>query len=351
MIADAKRVLGPVTSIASPLKLPEFRVGTLDSLMSLADELVKVDALAESTVKRIAKGMYEINMFDEVGLVEYISNFEWKETRFPIRMSTVKLTDTVAALQKEMFMIDEELKTKTQQFTEARNAHAAMTRKENGNLLVKSLVGLVKPGDLTFTENLCTLLVAVSVYASKDWAASYERLTQFVVPRSSKLIAADSEFELYSVVVFRRVADEFKTAAREKRFTVREFDPDTVVGAAVGSQSKQQVEEQFDAMKASMAKWSTTNFSEALSLWMHLKVVRIFVEAVLRYGLPANFTALVIKPKTQKHDRLVKNALYDLYGKLSGHGYSSGNADLEDASNEFHPYVFLTLDTETGHKQ
>lgn len=28
---------------------------------------------------------------------------------------------------------------------------------------------------------------------------------------------------------------------------------------------------------------------------MHLKVLRLFVESVLRYGLPANYTGLVIK--------------------------------------------------------
>jgi len=38
-----------------------------------------------------------------------------------------------------------------------------------------------------------------------------------------------------------------------------------------------------------------TNFSEVFSSWVHLKALRIFVESVLRYGLPPDFTSVVIE--------------------------------------------------------
>lgn len=40
---------------------------------------------------------------------------------------------------------------------------------------------------------------------------------------------------------------------------------------------------------------SRTNFSESFQLLVHLKVIRLFIESVLRYGLPANYTGLAIK--------------------------------------------------------
>jgi V-type H+-transporting ATPase subunit C len=40
---------------------------------------------------------------------------------------------------------------------------------------------------------------------------------------------------------------------------------------------------------------SRTNFSESFQLLVHLKVVRLFIESVLRYGLPANYSGVVIK--------------------------------------------------------
>ena len=40
---------------------------------------------------------------------------------------------------------------------------------------------------------------------------------------------------------------------------------------------------------------SRTNFSEAFQLLVHNKVLRLFIESVLRYGLPANYIGFVVK--------------------------------------------------------
>ena len=48
-----------------------------------------------------------------------------------------------------------------------------------------------------------------------------------------------------------------------------------------------------------------TNFSEAYQALTHLKIVRLFVESVLRYGLPARYTGMIIKPDTKQSKRLL----------------------------------------------
>jgi V-type H+-transporting ATPase subunit C len=44
-----------------------------------------------------------------------------------------------------------------------------------------------------------------------------------------------------------------------------------------------------------LLRLSRTNFSESFQILVHLKVLRLFVESVLRYGLPANYVGIVIK--------------------------------------------------------
>lgn len=44
-----------------------------------------------------------------------------------------------------------------------------------------------------------------------------------IIPRSSQLITQDSDFGLWNVTLFRKVVDEFKLHAREKKFVVRDF--------------------------------------------------------------------------------------------------------------------------------
>jgi len=191
-----------------------------------------------------------------------------------------------------------------------------------------------------------TVVVVVSSYSRQEFLAGYETLATYVVPRSCKQISSDTEFDLYTVCLFRRCFDEFRNNAREKRYTVREVDTNSLAPQA--SDGKGALEEQFETVKVTFSKWCTVNFGEAIALWMHLKAIRVFVEAILRFGLPPNFLAAVLKPNPKK-DKNLKAALYDLFGKLGGSGFGGGS-EADELSSEFHPYVFLTIETDTGGK-
>lgn len=52
---------------------------------------------------------------------------------------------------------------------------------------------------------------------------TYFPLLLFQVPRSSKKLHEDNEYALFTVTLFNRVADNFKTSAREKGFQVSLF--------------------------------------------------------------------------------------------------------------------------------
>jgi len=47
--------------------------------------------------------------------------------------------------------------------------------------------------------------------------------THSQVPRSSKVVAEDNDYVLVTVVLFKRVVDEFKASARVKGYQVRVF--------------------------------------------------------------------------------------------------------------------------------
>lgn len=49
------------------------------------------------------------------------------------------------------------------------------------SLAVRDLSNLVKPEDIIASEHLVTLLAVVPKYSQKDWLASYETLTSYVV--------------------------------------------------------------------------------------------------------------------------------------------------------------------------
>ena len=56
--------------------------------------------------------------------------------------------------------------------------------------------------------------------------------------------------------------------------------------------------------------------------WIHVKALRVFVESVLRYGLPVNFQGMVLLPqkKTQKKLRDTLNQTYAHLDSAGGSG-------------------------------
>jgi len=41
--------------------------------------------------------------------------------------------------------------------------------------------------------------------------------------------------------------------------------------------------------------------------WIHIKAIRIFVESVLRYGLPPRYTAVVVEPVLKNEKKIVES--------------------------------------------
>jgi len=76
-----------------------------------------------------------------------------------------------------------------------------------------------------------------------------------------------------------------------------------------------------------------------------LKAIRIYVESVLRFGLPARFRAVVLEPN-KKNEKRLRKTLDDMYKDLLGQegdimGELDSNAISLIGNDEFYAYVFL----------
>ena len=86
-------------------------------------------------------------------------------------------------------------------------------------------------------------------------------------------------------------------------------------------------------------KWLKVNFAEAYQAWIHIKVsffvvfiflifskaLRIFVESVLRYGLPVNFRAAIVIPgRNQKKLRDKLNQIFESLDSAGGFNQAWG---------------------------
>jgi len=346
-------------SVNYKFQVPDLKVGTLDSLMALSDELNKVDISVENTTRKIANQLFDVLEPTQSSKYEsltasnnnvdiFLTFFKWDEAKYPTSQPLKALTELI---HSQVAKLDEELKVKSSEYNNLLHSINAEDRKIGGNLLVKDLTEVVKENHVIETEYMETLFVAVPKQASKQFLASYETLVKFVLPRSALPIDEDVEFILYRVVMFRNVSDDFKTLARERKWLVRDFKYDPNKG---GKSDKKKMDVEKEKLRKALIRWCKTNFSESFIAWVHLKAIRVFVESVLRYGLPTNFQAMLLLPNKNKQTKLRKS-LGELYGHLSSKSiFNKDKHEEDEATTEtenFYPYVSLEINLDFRNKQ
>lgn len=115
-----------------------------------------------------------------------------------------------------------------------------------------------------------------------------------VVPRSAQLVAEDSEFSLYAVTTFKKHSVEFVHKCREHKWIPRDFK---YVEGGKEEERKEVERVGGDERKlwGETLRLGRTAWSEAVMVWIHVLVLRVFVETVLRYGLPLDFVCGLIR--------------------------------------------------------
>ncbi|XP_070564896.1 V-type proton ATPase subunit C 1-B-like [Ptychodera flava] len=340
------------------VNIPDLKVGTLDVLVGLSDELGKLDAFVEGVARKVAQYLGDVledqrdklaeNLLaNGVDLNTYLTRFQWDMAKYPIKQPLKNIAEIIS---KQVSQIDADLKAKSAAYNNLKGSLQSLERKSTGSLLTRTLGDLVKKEDFVLqSEYLTTLLVVVQKAMYQDWKLKYESLTDMVVPRSTKLIYEDGEYGLFTVTLFRKVVDEYKHHAREQRFVVRDFtynEEELVADKNEISRLVSDKKKQFGPL----VRWLKVNFSEAFTAWIHVKTLRVFVESVLRYGLPVNFQAMLLQPYKRQTKKL-RDVLKTLYNHLDSSAFTS--SDIADdipglglSGQEYYPYVYYHINVD-----
>lgn len=345
-------------SYNTKFSIPDFKVGTLDSLVGLSDELGKLDTFAESLIKKMAQSVVEVMedakgkvpenlLANGVDLPSFVTHFEWDMAKYPAKQPLVSVVDTLA---KQLAQIETDLKSRTAAYNTLKTNLENLEKKSMGNLFTRTLSDIVSKEDFVLgSEYLVTLLVIVPKPSYAQWQKTYESLSDMVVPRSTKLIAEDNEGGLFTVTLFRKVIEDFKTKAKENKFTVREFYYDE-------KEIKREREEMSRLLSdkkqqyGPLLRWLKVNFSEAFIAWIHIKALRVFVESVLRYGLPVNFQAVLLQPhkkSSTKRLREVLNSVFRHLDQVAAASILDASVEipgLQLSTQDYFPYVYFHID-------
>lgn len=340
----------------SPLfyfRMPDFQIGTLDSLVQQSEELSKIDLQLGGSISKVVdilntvkEGKF-VKTVNSYPTVKYVESFQWNASKYRLDKPVPQLVQIISS---EAFTLDNDVRAAYQLYQGAKSNFLAANRKKNGDLSIRSLHDIVKPEHFVLnSDHLTTILLAVPKSSVSDFQKSYETLTEFVIPRSAHEIAKDKEYVLYGVTLFKKYVQEFANKARERKWQPRtDFE--------YSEENLSKMRQEFDITRATESKskndlirLASTAYSDIFSAWFHIKAIRVYVESVLRYGLPPQFDSFLIKfeDSNLKNVGKAKKELIAKYGYLGGEGNSKGS-DLHEFSSlldtEYEPFVLYEVD-------
>ena len=147
------------------------------------------------------------------------------------------------------------------------------------------------------SEYLETHLVAIPNNSKKEFLKTYETIAPMVVPRSALEITHDEEFTLFAVTGFKKHGPEFVHKCREMKWTPRDYK--YVEGGREEEQKEvERVSKDERKTWGEALRLGRTGWSEAVMIWTHVLTLRVFVETVLRYGLPLEFVCALVKVRS-----------------------------------------------------
>jgi len=335
--------------------VPDLKVGTLDQLVGLSDDLGKLDGFVEQITRKVANYLGEVleDQRDKLGesllangvdLQTYVTCFRWDMAKYPIKQSLKNLSDIIS---KQVSQIESDLKSKASAYNNLKSNLQNIEKKQTGSLVTRNVADLVKKEHFVLdSEYLQTMLVVVPLSNITDWNMKYEKLTDMIVPRSSQLIYQDNDHALVSMTCFKKVADEFKQRARENKFVVRDFAYDEEQLKS-GKNELSKLHTDKKKQFGPLVRWLKVNFGECFTAWIHVKALRVFVESVLRFGLPVNFQGMVLAPQ-RKQIKKLRETLNDLYLHLDSAAGLGGGEELPSGlagfgQGDYYPYVFYKI--------
>jgi len=343
------------------LEIPQLKVGTLDALMYLAEEVAKFDTHTDMALRRIVRA-WTSDVSDDANpnkLSELVvpgdgggdsppqtalQHFRWAEERYP---SKGALTDLAKTIYGSICELDEEVKTNLQNFNQVRSQLQTLQRKSGGNLLVKELHGVVddkcyvqhQNGDLS--DKISPIFVVIPKHKEEEFKEEYERWSKECVPMSYRFITSDESYVLARVLHLNcATLDSFKAKISDFKCTVREF---TFDASAVEQNTDElnKLKEKEAELKKTARQTLHMAFGEVFINHMHLKAVRMFVESVLWYALPPNFQAMIISVNPRKEAGL-QAKMDEVYADAKGPGASRGGGDGGEEGDR--PYLQLEFE-------
>lgn len=334
--------------------IPLLKVGKLDELLALSEQLNSLENYAKEITEKLCSYVKKelgtkrdsIEEFLQIRgnqPATFLTTFSWDRAKYPTWHKIPQIADRIYALVDN---IQDRHQDKVSLLKQINRQIESYVNRKTDKLQRRYLGDIVRKEHFVLDSKfLTTLLVVVPRNKQKEWTTSYATMADMVVPNSSIKIFDDGFDTLYTLTLPVKCVDQFKNNAVAKGLVVREYKFSEETLKAENDRYERLALTKFHA-SADILRWTLIMFGECFDAWIHVKAMRIFVESVLRFGLPVNFQAMLILPLKSK--KKLRDLLHKMYENVDS---SLANGVFQDVPGtlttygveDYYPYVYYSV--------
>jgi V-type H+-transporting ATPase subunit C len=352
VIGTGAKSVGDINAVK--FEKSKFKIGTLDQLVKLNDALVKVDLTLESVIRKIQKQSEEISTDLKLkietsdatlDMTDYIQSFQWDDTKFPRSRA---LVDIAQIISEKMTSIDTDMKKYLEEYTLLKNQLYQYKKKEDGNFLSRDLGDVIygkipKANFILGSKYLRNVLVIVPKTKIEHFNKNYEFVGEGIVPGSARDLEVEDKDQnhIMRCIVMEHSVDTFLTKCKQKiGMTAKIFEYDEEKYQKELEEAKV-IEGKLNKLTGKLEKRCYYSFSELYVASIHLKVMRTYIDGVLRFGIPPKFLLTVVNAKSG-YDKKVLKQLTDQFADPKMKDMYGTKEELGD-SEDFFPFVYIPI--------
>ena len=167
-----------------------------------------------------------------------------------------------------------------------------------------------------------------------------------IVPEAVKRLnmSDKDKNEIHRIVVYKAQLDDAIKAIRKAGYTAREFVYNQVKFNE-DEQERTTLKAALENSRTAMHQTAQNAHEELFIALMHFKVIRAYIDGVLRFGIPPKFWLGIVMPRKGAE----KSIQWDMMNVLADEGlkemYGEKNANEQNDADDFWPFVSVPLST------
>eukprot|EP00917_Polyrhabdina_sp_WS-2016_P005548 GHVP01012429.1.p1 GENE.GHVP01012429.1~~GHVP01012429.1.p1 ORF type:complete len:335 (-),score=50.09 GHVP01012429.1:199-1203(-) len=263
---------------------PCFAPGSLDSLLKTSENLKELDGRITVLLTKASRileselGEGDIYFVEGDSVEEYMNNIKWNISRYSEVRSVAKLYDEI---KTEYDSLEKTILKRMDVYSLKRKEFQKSESKER-SILTKRLCGI--ENEVSESNSLIQICIVVPLERKKEFIEGKSRFYEAVVPDTICEIEKDKGHILYSLVVLKKFEEKLKKDMDTIGCKVRYLDVNAL----------EYKKEDFENERIIFLRKLSRDFGELMSTLVHIKILRLFSDSVLTYGLLSKFISFVV---------------------------------------------------------